>query len=135
MSDSDTAKKQAMSGGMDFEKKAEPVAKTEEPSYKQDVVKAITQPKAAVQDLAPAAEPVPVAKATRPSAPKPAKAKAVAPTATTVNGKSFSEDMAERKKAAQTTPSDSMLYSSTIKPTPAPATKKPRLHPRTGRPY
>jgi hypothetical protein len=64
MSDSDTAKKQAMSGGMDFEKKAEPVAevkaeepvaKTEEPSYKQDVVKAITQPKATVQDLAPAA--------------------------------------------------------------------------------
>jgi hypothetical protein len=56
MSESDTAKKQAMSGGMDFEKKAEPVAevKAEEPSYKQDVVKAITQPKATVQDLAPA---------------------------------------------------------------------------------
>lgn len=60
MSDSDTAKKQAMSGGMDFEKKTEPVAepkaetKADEPAYKAAVVGAITKPKAVVQDLAPA---------------------------------------------------------------------------------
>jgi len=131
MSESDTAKKQAMSGGMTYEKKSEPM--TEEPSYKQDVVKAITQPKATVQESTPSAETMPAEKA-KPVSAKPAKV--TPPTATTVNGKTFSEDMADRKKAAQATTSpDSMLYSSTIKSTPAPAAKKPRVHPRTGRPY
>jgi hypothetical protein len=63
MKDSDVAKKNAMSGGMDFEKKAEPKAevkaevKAEEPTYKAAVVEAVTKPRAAVQDLpaAPAA--------------------------------------------------------------------------------
>ena len=68
MKDSDTAKKQAMSGGMDFEKKAEPVAeskveaKAEEPRRKIEdymVVKepesaAVVQPNTVVQALAPA---------------------------------------------------------------------------------
>jgi hypothetical protein len=64
MKDSDVAKKQAMSGGMDFEKKAEtkaePVAepkveaKAEEPAFKAAVVEAITKPKPVVQDPAPA---------------------------------------------------------------------------------
>jgi hypothetical protein len=99
MSDSDTAKKQAMSGGMDFEKKAEPVAKTEEPSYKQDVVKAITQPKATVQDLAPAAESAPVAKATKPSAPKPAKAD-VTPDAKSSSSRSMPAAPSQPKETA-----------------------------------
>jgi len=68
MKDSDTAKKQAMSGGMDFEKKAKPVAepkveaKAEEPRRKIEdymVVKepesaAVVQPNTVVQALAPA---------------------------------------------------------------------------------
>jgi len=68
MKDSDVAKKQAMSGGMDFEKKAKPVAepkveaKAEEPRRKIEdymVVKepesaAVVQPNTVVQALAPA---------------------------------------------------------------------------------
>jgi len=68
MKDSDVAKKQAMSGGMDFEKKAQPVAeskveaKAEEPRRKIEdymVVKepesaAVVQPNTVVQALAPA---------------------------------------------------------------------------------
>lgn len=68
MKDSDVAKKQAMSGGMDFEKKAEPVAeskveaKAEEPRRKIEdyMVKkepesaAVVQPNTVVQALAPA---------------------------------------------------------------------------------
>ncbi len=68
MKDSDTAKKQAMSGGMDFEKKAQPVAeskveaKAEEPRRKIEdyMVKkepesaAVVQPNTVVQALAPA---------------------------------------------------------------------------------
>ncbi len=68
MKDSDTAKKQAMSGGMDFEKKAKPVAepkveaKAEEPRRKIEdyMVKkepesaAVVQPNTVVQALAPA---------------------------------------------------------------------------------
>jgi len=132
MSESDIAKKQAMSN-MSFEKKEEPKAeaKAEEPSYKQDVVKAITQPKVAAQEL-PAAEATPAA---APAA-KPAKPKKEPIKPVLVNGKSFSEDVAARKEAAKTAaPADSTLYSSAVKPPPAPEKKKSRLHPRTGRPY
>lgn len=64
MSESDTAKKNVVSGGMDFEKKAETKAETKaepkveaevkEPAYKAAVIEAVTKPKAVVQDLAPA---------------------------------------------------------------------------------
>ena len=99
MSESDTAKKQAMSGGMDFEKKAEPkIEPVAEPSYKQDVVKAITQPKATVQDLAPVAEPMPTEKA-KPVAAKPAK-KAAAPDAKDSSSRSMSATPSQSKETA-----------------------------------
>jgi len=142
MSESDAAKKQAISGGMPFEKKEEPAVKAEEPRRKIEDYMAkpepVAQSSAAAQDLAPA--PAVQAEASVSSdnkaAIRKAKKKVFPPEPTLVNGKSFSQDVASRKEQANTAATDSMLYSNNIKPTTTPKPeKKQRLHPRTGRPY
>ena len=162
MSESDVAKKQSMSN-MSFDKKEEPKAevkaevKAEEPAYKAAVVEAVTKPRAAVQDL-PAADAAPAASSNAASSNtavvKKANAKKAnkkknaqtntstssAPAAVSTSSsdvaKSFSEDVAKRRAASmQPLSNPAAMFSDTMKVPAPPPPKKPRLHPRTGRPY
>lgn len=156
MSESDVAKKQAMSGGMNFEKKAEAPAPEEKrreiTDYmvkKDATTEAVVQPKAEAEAL-PSAEPSkPSASSTRPA--KTAKSAASSGTkdetknllsrypapVTKSEASSFAEDVANRKKArsASVDVSPTTMYSDTVKAPPANPPEKKRIHPKTGKPY
>lgn len=157
MSESDIAKKQAMSGGMASEKKAEAPAPEErrreitDYMVKKDAASdAVVQPVTTASDLPPAppAEPPTVTssnrsvKAGKSSQSSDAKAETKnllsrypAPV-TKSDASSFAEDVAKRKK--KTSPMDispTTMFSDTVKAPSAPPPEKKRIHPRTGKPY
>ena len=158
MSESDIAKKQAMSGGIASEKKAEAPAPEERRREITDyMVKknatsdAVVQPVTTVSDLppAPAETPKPSTssnrsvKSTKSSLSSDAKAETKnllsrypAPV-TKSDASSFAEDVANRKKQ-KSLPMDmssTTMFSDTVKAPSAPPPEKKRIHPRTGKPY
>jgi hypothetical protein len=156
MSESDIAKKQAMSGGMDSEKKAEAPAPEEKRReitdymVKKDATSdAVVQPTTTVSELPPVPAETPKAtssnrsvKAVKSSQSSDAKAETKnllsrypAPV-TKSDASSFAEDVAKRKK--KNSPMDispTTMFSDTVKAPSAPPPEKKRIHPRTGKPY
>jgi len=157
MSESDIAKKQAMSGGMASEQKAEAPAPEErrreitDYMVKNDATSdVVVQPTATVSNLPPAPAEPPKdnkssnrsVKAVKSSQSSDAKAETKnllsrypAPV-TKSDASSFAEDVAKRKK--KTSPMDispTTMFSDTVKAPSAPPPEKKRIHPRTGKPY